>query len=159
MDENRERQMDRDAEDIPQDELEHEQIEERERSARNEPVERNAPRVEERPDAKIVEQRAPVETSNEGLEPLFEDEAARKFRSRWQVIQGKFVDDPRDSVKQADDLVSDIIKSVTMNFADRRIELEKQWNVGSGEDISTEDMRVALKRYRSFCDRLLTLES
>jgi hypothetical protein len=67
------------------------------------------------------------------------------------------VDDPRDSVEQADDLVADIIKSVTMSFADRRIGLEQQWN--SGEDISTEDMRVALKRYRSFFERLLTLES
>ena len=158
MDENRERQMDRDAEAIPQDELDHEQIEERERSTRNEPIERNAPRVEERRDEKIVEQRAPVEASNAGLEPLFEDEAAQKFRSRWQVIQGKFVDDPRDSVKQADDLVADIIKSVTMSFADRRSGLEKQWNSGDN-NISTEDMRVALKRYRSFFERLLTLES
>ena len=158
MDKNRERQMDRDAEAIPQDELDHEQIEERERSTRNEPVERNAPRVEERRDEKIVEQRAPVEASNAGLEPLFEDEAAQKFRSRWQVIQGKFVDDPRDSVKQADDLVADIIKSVTMSFADRRSGLEKQWNSGDN-NISTEDMRVALKRYRSFFERLLTLES
>ncbi len=73
------------------------------------------------------------------------------------MIQGKFVDDPRDSVKQADDLVADIIKSVTMSFADRRMDLEKQWK--SGENISTEDMRVALKRYRSFFERLLTLES
>jgi hypothetical protein len=158
MDENRERQMDRDAEAIPQDELDHEQIEERERSTRNEPIERNTPRVEERRDEKIVEQRAPVEASNAGLEPLFEDEAAQKFRSRWQVIQGKFVDDPRDSVKQADDLVADIIKSVTMSFADRRSGLEKQWNSGDN-NISTEDMRVALKRYRSFFERLLTLES
>ena len=152
MDENRERQMD-----IPQEELEHEQIEERERLASNEPIERNAPK-EERRDEKIVEQRAPSAALNEGLEPLFEDEAARKFRSRWQVIQGKFVDDPRDSVKQADDLVADIIKSVTMSFADRRSGLEKQWNSGEN-NISTEDMRLALKRYRSFFERLLTLES
>jgi hypothetical protein len=158
MDENRERQMDREAEAIPQDELDHEQIEERERSARNEPIERNVSRAEERRDEKIVEQRAPVEASNAGLEPLFEDEAAQKFRLRWQVIQGKFVDDPRDSVKQADDLVADIIKSVTMSFADRRSGLEKQWNSGDN-NISTEDMRVALKRYRSFFERLLTLES
>jgi len=158
MDENRERQMDRDVEDIPQEELEHEQIEERERLASNEPIERNAPSVDQRRDEKIVEQRAPSAALNEGLEPLFEDEAARTFRSRWQVIQGKFVDDPRDSVKQADDLVADIIKSVTMSFADRRSGLEKQWNSGEN-NISTEDMRLALKRYRSFFERLLTLES
>jgi hypothetical protein len=89
--------------------------------------------------------------------PLFEEDAAKKFRARWLAIQNKFVDDPSASVKQADDLVADIIKSVTMNFADRRVSLEKQWN--SGENVSTEDLRVALKRYRSFFDRLLTLES
>ena len=156
MDENRERQMDMDVEDTPRDEMENEQVEVRERS---EDDERNATRAEpeQRRDERVVENQAPANTLDEGLEPLFEDESAQKFRSRWQVIQGKFVDDPRDSVKQADDLVADIIKSVTMSFADRRIGLEKQWN--SGENISTEDMRVALKRYRSFFERLLTLES
>jgi hypothetical protein len=148
MSEDRERQMEMEAEDVARDEVEVEPTE------RSEPVERQ---VEPRTDQRASENRAPVDTVNEQLEPLFEEESARKFRSRWQVIQGKFVDDPRDSVKQADDLVADIIKSVTMSFADRRIALEKQWN--SGEDISTEDMRQALKRYRSFFERLLTLES
>ena len=138
MNENREKQMD--IEDTDVTETSEEQL-------RREQI------VEDR----AVENKTPTETISEQLEPLFEDESARKFRSRWQVIQGKFVDDPRDSVKQADDLVADIIKNVTMSFADRRIALEKQWN--SGEDISTEDMRQALKRYRSFFERLLTLES
>lgn len=138
MNENREQQIDMDVTD--EEEMRLEQI------AEDQAVEKQAPATNTIP-------------MNEQLEPLFEEETTHKFRSRWMTIQSKFVDDPRDSVKQADDLVSDIIKSVTMNFADRRIELEKQWNVGSGEDISTEDMRVALKRYRSFFDRLLTLES
>jgi hypothetical protein len=127
------------------------ELEERER------IERNEQRAEERSETQIAEQRTPANTIEDELEPLFEEEAARKFRSRWLAIQSKFVDDPRDSVKQADELVADIIKDVTMNFADRRIGLEKQWN--SGENISTEDMRVTLKRYRSFFERLLTLES
>jgi hypothetical protein len=88
---------------------------------------------------------------------LFEAEEAKKFRTRWLSIQNKFVDDPRDSVKQADELVANILKSVTMGFSDRRVALEQQWN--QGDDISTEDLRVALKRYRSFFDRLLSLES
>lgn len=133
MDENRERPVDMDVTDEEQ--MRREQI------------------AEDR----VEENQSPTNTTDVQLEPLFEDEAARKFRSRWTVIQSKFVDDPRDSVKQADDLVADIIKSVTMSFADRRIGLEKQWN--SGENISTEDMRQALKRYRSFFERLLTLES
>jgi hypothetical protein len=147
MNENREPQIDI-KEETPRDEVE---LEERER------IERNEQRVEERSETQITEQRTPANTIEDELEPLFEEEAARKFRSRWLAIQSKFVDDPRDSVKQADELVADIIKDVTMNFADRRIGLEKQWN--SGENISTEDMRVTLKRYRSFFERLLTLES
>jgi hypothetical protein len=148
MNEDRERQIDRDIEDTAHDEVEHDMRE------HNERVE---PRAERRTDEQVSENPGPVDTMSEQLEPLFEDESARKFRSRWQVIQSKFVDDPRDSVKQADDLVADIIKNVTMSFADRRIGLEKQWK--SGENISTEDMRQALKRYRSFFERLLTLES
>jgi hypothetical protein len=147
MNENREPQIDI-KEETPRDEVE---LEERER------IERNEQRVEERRETQIAEQRTPANAIEDELEPLFEEEAARKFRSRWLAIQSKFVDDPRDSVKQADQLVADIIKNVTMNFADRRIGLEKQWN--SGENISTEDMRVTLKRYRSFFERLLTLES
>jgi hypothetical protein len=126
---------------------------EEEHIERSEERERTAHRV----DKEISENRAPADVVDDQLEPLFEDEAAKKFRSRWLVIQSKFVDDPRDSVKQADDLVADILKNVTMNFADRRISLEKQWN--SGDNVSTEDMRQALKRYRAFFERLLTLES
>ena len=134
MNEDRERQRDMDVAETSEEQMRREQI------------------AEDR-----VENQAPSASISDQLEPLFEDEAARKFRSRWQVIQGKFVDDPRDSVKQADDLVADIIKNVTMSFSDRRMSLEKQWN--SGQNVSTEDMRQALKRYRSFFERLLTLES
>lgn len=155
MDENREKQMDMEAEDTVRDEMENEQVVERDRS---EHIERNQPRVEQRSDDRVSENQAPSGPTTEELVPLFEEEAAKKFRSRWLGIQSKFVDDPRDSVKQADDLVADIIKSVTMSFADRRMDLEKQWNSGEN-NISTEDMRLALKRYRSFFERLLTLES
>jgi len=110
-------------------------------------------RVEER-----TPENAPRGTSiDEELEALFPEDEARKFQSRWLTIQNKFVDDPSDSVKQADALVADILKSVTMSFAHRRTSLEQQWN--GGKDISTEDLRIALKRYRSFFNRLLTLQS
>lgn len=121
-----------------------------------EPVE-NERNVEERVPDNNVRTATPAETMEEALAPLFEGDEAKKFRSRWLAIQSKFVDDPSDSVKQADDLVSDVIKSVTMNFSNRRIALEKQWN--AEENTSTEDLRMAIKRYRSFFDRLLTLES
>jgi hypothetical protein len=135
MDENKEKQMNVDVVDTPEEELENER------------------HIEER----IPENKTQTDTRNDELVPLFEEDAARKFRSRWLAIQSKFVDDPGDSVKQADDLVADVIKNVTMNFANRRVSLEKQWN--GGDNTSTEDLRVALKQYRSFFDRLLTLES
>jgi hypothetical protein len=135
MEEDKEKQMNVDVVDVPEEQTENER------------------RVEER----IPENKTQTDTRNEELVPLFEEDAARKFRSRWLVIQSKFVDDPGDSVKQADDLVADVIKNVTMNFANRRVSLEKQWN--GGDNTSTEDLRIALKQYRSFFDRLLTLES
>jgi hypothetical protein len=134
--------------------------EERDRQREMDVADTARERVEEEPrtEERVDERRSPTGTVREDpLVPLFEDESAQKFRSRWLAIQSRFVDDPRESVKQADDLVADIIKNVTMSFADRRISLEKHWN--SGEDISTEDMRIALKRYRSFFERLLALES
>ena len=105
----------------------------------------------------ISENRARRNTAEEELVPLFEGEAAEKFRTRWLAIQSKFVDDPSASVKEADDLVADVIQKITSNFADRRGSLEKQWN--SGGQTSTEDLRIALKQYRSFFERLLSLQS
>jgi hypothetical protein len=97
-------------------------------------------------------------TNDEDFAPLFENDEAEQFRSHWLNIQSRFVDDPGASVKEADELVANVIKSITRSFADRRISLENQWN-GGENNISTEDMRVAIKRYRSFFNRLLSLES
>jgi hypothetical protein len=96
-------------------------------------------------------------SDKEDVEALFNEADAKKFQSRWLDIQSKFVDDPRDAVKQADDLVADTLKSITMNFSNRRVALEQQWN--GGKDVSTEDLRMALKSYRSFFQRLLSLQS
>src|SRR5687767_5060398 len=87
---------------------------------------------------------------------LFEDNEAEGFRTQWLDIQSRFVDDPSVAVKEADDLVAEVIKNITRSFADKRIALESQWKSG---DVSTEELRVALKRYRSFFNRLLTLQS
>jgi hypothetical protein len=108
----------------------------------------------------MTENRARMDPENpaqDGLAPLFESNAAEKFRTRWLAIQGKFVDDPSASVKEADNLVADVIQGITASFADRRGSLEKNWN-GGGE-ASTEDLRQALKQYRSFFERLLSLQS
>ena len=75
------------------------------------------------------------------------------FQSRWESIQTGFVDEPRQTVEQADELVAEVMKRLAEGFAGERERLEQQW--GRGEDVSTEDLRVALQRYRSFFQRLL----
>lgn len=87
--------------------------------------------------------------------PLFQSDETDSFRSRWQEIQGTFVDDPRHAVEQGDNLVADIMKRLAELFAEKRSELEQQWE--QGQDVSTEDLRVALQSYRSFFDRLLSV--
>ena len=99
----------------------------------------------------------PAGTTEEALAPLFEADAADRYRTRWLAIQSKFVDDPSASVQEADDLVENVIQGIMKGFADRRSSLEKNWS-GGGQP-STEDLRQALKQYRSFFERLLSLQS
>jgi hypothetical protein len=87
--------------------------------------------------------------------PLFPENETTNFRNRWTEIQTAFVDEPRRAVEQADALVADVIKRLANSFADERSKLEGQW--GRGDDVSTEDLRVALQRYRAFFDRLLSV--
>jgi hypothetical protein len=85
------------------------------------------------------------------MTPLVADEAG--FRKRWETVQTGFVDEPRRAVEQADALVAEVIKQLVGSFAEERGRLEGQWS--QGNEASTEDLRVALQRYRSFFDRLL----
>jgi hypothetical protein len=91
---------------------------------------------------------------DDGSAPLFPDEARRELRSRWEEIQAEFVDEPRRSVEQADRLVAETTKRLAENFAEVRRELEDEWK--RGDDVSTEDLRHALRRYRSFFGRLVS---
>ena len=76
-----------------------------------------------------------------------------EFQRRWETIQTGFVDEPRQTVEQADELVAHVMKRLAEGFATERERLEGQW--GRGEDVSTEDLRIALQRYRAFFQRLL----
>jgi hypothetical protein len=89
----------------------------------------------------------------EPLEPLLETGDAEQFRGRWQSIQVTFVDEPKDSVEKADGLVTELMERLAQTFQDERRSLESELD---RDDLSTEDLRVALKRYRSFFERLLT---
>ena len=86
--------------------------------------------------------------------PLLADEDAGGFRSRWNEIQVRFVDEPRGSVQKADGLVAEMMERLTQMFSEERTRLESQWE--RGDDVSTEDLRIALQRYRSFFTRLLS---
>jgi len=85
---------------------------------------------------------------------LLGDDATSDVQSRWQQIQGGFVDEPRRAVEDADALVADLMQRLADSFAQERSRLESQW--ARGDEVSTEDLRVALQRYRSFFDRLLS---
>lgn len=87
--------------------------------------------------------------------PLFPENELQNFRSRWDQVQTSFVDEPRAAVEQADSLVASVVKRIAEQFASEREQLEKQWD--RGENVNTEDLRQALKRYRAFFDRLLSV--
>ena len=86
---------------------------------------------------------------------LFSDKDAEGYRSRWLEVQARFVDAPRESVEAADKLVADVIRQLTTVFADQQKQLESELQ-RSGK-LSTEDLRLALRRYRTFFDRLLSI--
>jgi len=87
--------------------------------------------------------------------PLFSETELGDFRSQWSKLQTGFVDEPRRTVEDADKLVAAVMQRLAEGFANERSGLEKQWD--RGDNVSTEDLRVALQRYRSFFDRLLNL--
>jgi hypothetical protein len=96
----------------------------------------------------------PEGQSQADVAAILADEDAGGFRSRWNEIQVRFVDEPRGSVEKADGLVAEMTGRLTKMFSEERTRLEGQWE--RGDDVSTEDLRIALQRYRSFFERLLS---
>jgi predicted lipid-binding transport protein (Tim44 family) len=86
---------------------------------------------------------------------LFPHEEADGFRARWEAIQTGFVDEPKSAVAEADALVAQVVTRLAEVFSDEKNALEQQW--GRGDSVSTEDLRIALKRYRAFFQRLLSV--
>jgi len=97
---------------------------------------------------------APSKTPEQST-PLFSADEAQGFRTRWDTVQTGFVDEPRKSVQEADKLVESVIQRLSKIFTDERGNLETQWE--RGDNVSTEDLRLALQRYRSFFTRLLAI--
>lgn len=84
---------------------------------------------------------------------LLEDDELRSIRLQWKDIQAGFVDEPRKAVQDADALVAELMQRLAQMFASEREQLESRW--ADGEDVSTEELRRRLRRYRSFFERLV----
>jgi hypothetical protein len=84
---------------------------------------------------------------------LLEDDELQGIRGQWKDIQAEFVDEPRQAIGEADALVAELMQRLAQTFASEREQLESRWS--GGEDVSTEDLRRGLRRYRSFFERLL----
>jgi hypothetical protein len=84
---------------------------------------------------------------------LLQNGETERLRGRWNEIQGKFVDEPRFAIQQADELLSEVVEKITLMFANEQRTLEDQWK--KGNEVSTEDLRKALIHYRSFFNRLM----
>jgi hypothetical protein len=130
-----------------------------ERNERTEPVQREEqparPEREPSPAAPPAREGAAEPEHPEHPVALLSDRDTQGFRSRWEAVQTGFVDSPRDAVQQADGLVAELMKGLAEGFAQAKSDLEQQWS--RGENVSTEDLRQALRRYRSFFDRLLSV--
>ena len=109
--------------------------------------------IDETPAGVVVTEEARSSTEAEPLTTLLDQGVSEHLRRRWNEIQGRFVDDPRAAVQQADELVSDAVENIARMFASERSSLESQWN--QGMDVSTEDLRKTLQHYRAFFNRLV----
>jgi len=125
-------------------------------SAASRPSGEERARVDTAREARVDTSRGEPAGSDTSLRAaLFHDDEAHGFRSRWDAIQTGFVDEPRAAVEQADALVAQVVSRVVQVFGEQRTTLESQWD--RDRDISTEDLRLALTRYRAFFDRLLSV--
>jgi hypothetical protein len=92
---------------------------------------------------------------DEGPGPLLPGDLVQELRARWDDVQTGFVDEPRQAVQQADELVARAMKHIAEGFANERSNLEHQWD--RGDEVNTEDLRQALRKYRAFFQRLLSI--
>lgn len=117
------------------------------RAPESTPVEQDEPRAE------ALEDDNGSDVDDASSMPLFPAEEGEQLRGRWSEIQAGFVDDPRQMVERADHLVADLMQRLAAQFSEERGRLESQWD--SDDEVSTEELRVTLTRYRSFFERLL----
>jgi len=98
---------------------------------------------------------AEEQAGDSGAAQLLEPQDHEAMTRRWRDIQADFVDHPREAMKDADALVAGLMQHLAQTFAQERSQLEAQWS--RGDEVSTEDLRVSLQRYRGFFERLLSV--
>jgi hypothetical protein len=118
-------------------------------------VEGPAPQQEESTETRRAAPASPEAAKESRPEPLLPAEDTETFNRKWEEVQVRFVDEPRSSVEEADKLVAQVMKRLAESFAAEREKLEGHWD--RGDEVSTDDLRVALQRYRSFFQRLLAM--
>ena len=118
------------------------------------PVQSEREALERTPGQQAQQSHSPASPAADAT-PLFPDQELGNLRQQWDKIQAGFVDQPRNAVEQADGLVASTMKRLAEVFAQERSKLEGQWD--RGDNVSTEDLRLALQRYRSFFHRLLSI--
>jgi hypothetical protein len=84
---------------------------------------------------------------------LIPPDRAASYNSRWTQLKSDFVDEPSRAVRGANELVGEVLDELEELFRSQRAELEQGLD---SEQTTTEDLRQALGRYRSFFDRLLS---
>lgn len=115
----------------------------------------NEPHKAGQPEGEVIsleERRSAMPPADQSLMPKRQTE---DMRERWKTIQASFVDEPRKAVQDADQLVKSAVQQIEEVFRNQRSQMEQQWS--GGKDVSTEDLRLSLQRYRTFFDRLLSL--
>jgi hypothetical protein len=118
-------------------------------------VEGTVPQHEETTETRRAAPASPETAKESRPEPLLPAEDTETFNREWEEVQARFVDEPRSSVEEADKLVAQVMKRLAESFAGERETLEGQWD--RGDEVNTDDLRVALQRYRSFFQRLLAV--
>jgi hypothetical protein len=113
----------------------------------------SAQNPEEHDDALVADRVTRTGDDKTTLAPLFTSDVANDFRSRWDIVQRGFVDDPKEAVRAGDELVAQVIKSLAETFSNQRAAIEGD----KADQASTENLRLALRHYRSFFERLLSI--
>jgi len=115
----------------------------------------NEPLRPEQPEGEVISLEERRSGMPQTAQALMSKRQTEDMRERWKTIQASFVDEPRKAVQDADQLVKSAVQQIEEVFREQRSQMEQQWS--GGKDVSTEDLRLSLQRYRTFFDRLLSL--